>query len=755
MVKDRLGLHRVAFDLHVHTPASHDWRGDAIAPSDLVEQALSVGLDGLAITDHATGGWIDDVKEAADGRGLVVFPGVELNNLAGNEGIHLVALFDTHFTSSDIDRFLTTIGAVTGAGANLERGSATRGPLEVLDEIQRFGGFAVLAHCRSSRGALGGMRGDLRTRLVQHPSLLAVEAPAEDYFDQDRAKAGKRVYDVLDGSDPTYQRQLAVYQASDNPSGMGHGHGLSGVGSRFTYFWVEEPVSLEGLRQCFIDRDARIGMPTAGSSVGDDPVALAPGITRLRVVGGFLDDLDVEFHGGLTTILGAKGSGKSVVIELLRFALDQEPTQAEIRRDHDTKLDKQLGLYGRVTVDIRAPDGSTHTVEREYNPAAGNPSRGSPIPAADLLSCHFLSQGEIVRIAESEDEQIRFIDSFFDFRTHQRRIDEIRGQLRDLDTDVAKQIRSRRKRDELRTKQVALRAEISKTDAGLKSPVFSKFQQAQAKTQAIDREIASISGIADSVMRARGALEAVPSAGEPPEELRSDPVVRRLQSLSTTARGEALRRLTESVDAVHELLRRAKAEELDWLAAYESINDEYSREVQKAGGDVRALSQSRARLVAQLNALESELSSAQQLADLLQPTVQRRNELLNELREEQDAYTQARQERCDWFAAKSNGQIRANVSQGSNSRDFHERLSAMKKGSYLSAGEVEAITAGVSPDALVNALLRYHLTNKPKTSSLSRPPAVSGGSGSSHSRTSCSARLSSMDTKRCLSCSTQ
>lgn len=152
----RKGLQRSAFDVHVHTPASHDWRGEAISPQQLVERAVELGLNGLAITDHATGAWVDRVKAAAVGTGLVIVPGVELNNLAGNEGIHLIALFDTEVTSSDVDRFLTTIGALRGAGERIERGSATSGPLEVLTEIENFGGIAVLAHCRSPNGALGG-----------------------------------------------------------------------------------------------------------------------------------------------------------------------------------------------------------------------------------------------------------------------------------------------------------------------------------------------------------------------------------------------------------------------------------------------------------------------------------------------------------------------------------------------------------------------------------------------------------------------
>jgi ABC-type lipoprotein export system ATPase subunit len=554
------------------------------------------------------------------------------------------------------------------------------------------------------------MRGDLRTNIVRHRAVLAAETTAEDHYDEEKKTRRKRVFDLLDGTDPAYKRELAVYQASDNPAGEGHGHDLSGIGTRFTYFYVEWPITLESLRQCFIDRDARIEFPRPDTQIEVEGHVVTPGVARLRVVGGFLDGLDLDFHGGLTTILGPKGSGKSIIVELLRFALDQEPTQPEIRKDHDTKLEKQLGLYGRVIVDLRLADATEHRIEREYNPAAGNPFHEVAIPPTDLLSCHFLSQGEVVRMAESEREQIRFIDSFFDFRSHQRGIDEVRQQLATMDHEVARQIRARKATDDLKKQVSELRDEIAKKDTELKSPVFSKFQQAQAKTQAIDRAAAAVGDVAARLTQARTAVEAVPGPPGPPPELADDPAVRRVHDLATRAKGEALDRLTEALDAASSLLADAKGERVAWDPAYSAISDEYSKEVQKTGGDAPILSQTRARLVSRLGEIENQLNAGEQTAALLRPTVERRNELLKELRDRESAYTKARQDRCEWFERKSDGQIQARVSAASNRDDFRERLSAMKRGSYLSAAEIEKIVESISPDDFVTALLRYDLT---------------------------------------------
>jgi ABC-type lipoprotein export system ATPase subunit len=709
----RSGLERVAFDLHVHTPASEDWRGGEIAPEDIVEHALSVGLSGIALTDHGSGAWVDTVKAAAANTDLVVFPGVELSNLAGNEGIHVNCLFELDVTSDDIDRFLTTIGVLRGAGDRRERGTATKGLLEVLDEVERFGGIAVLAHSQSSKGALSEMRGDVRAQLVQHRAVLAAEAPAEDFHDEQKRSQHKRVFDLLDGSDSTYRRELAVYQASDNPSREGYGHALVGIGSRFSYFYVERPIGLESLRQCFVDRAARIEIPPPGATFDAEPARSAPGIAELRVVGGFLDGLELEFHDGLTTIIGPKGSGKSIVVELLRFVLDQEPSQSDIRKDHDTKLMKRLGLYGRVNVTVRLADGTEHPVERELDPAAGNPFHGATLPANELMPCHFLSQGEIVRIAESEDEQIRFIDSFFDFRAHQRGIDDLREQLRELDHDVATQIRARKTTDELKLERSALRAEIAKKNAELASPVFAKFQQAQAKSQALERASMAIDGIATALGSARTALDAVPSPTEPADELKADPSIRRALELAERARSETLIRMADATDAVALLADEARLERDAWQPALAAIADEYSREVQRAGGDLPGLSQERARLMVRLELVETRLNAAAQTAAQLVPTVERRKGLLDELRNRQDAYTEARQARCDEFEQKSGGQIEAGVTAASNREDFRERLAAMKRGSHLTGEQINVIVAACTPDEFVNALLRYDLTRDP------------------------------------------
>src|SRR5262249_21678810 len=154
-----------------------------------------------------------------------------------------------------------------------------------------------------------------------------------------------------------------------------------------------------------------------------------------------------------------------------------------------------------------------------------------------------------------------------------------------------------------------LRDEIAKKDAALKSPVFSKFQHAQAKTQAIDRAASAVGDVAAALMQARTTLEAVPGPPAPAPGLADDPAVRRMHDLATRSKGDALKRLTEALDAASTLQAEAKGERAAWDPAYAAISDEYSKEVQKTGGDTPALSQTRARLVARLGEIENQLNA--------------------------------------------------------------------------------------------------------------------------------------------------
>ncbi|MFN8401534.1 MAG: PHP domain-containing protein [Anaerolineales bacterium] len=76
-------------DLHVHTVLSPCAEVEMIPPL-IVQEALERHIDIIAITDHNASSNVRAVQKAADGTGLTVLPGIEVQS---REDVHLLCLF--------------------------------------------------------------------------------------------------------------------------------------------------------------------------------------------------------------------------------------------------------------------------------------------------------------------------------------------------------------------------------------------------------------------------------------------------------------------------------------------------------------------------------------------------------------------------------------------------------------------------------------------------------------------------------------
>ena len=79
----------VYYDLHIHTALSPCADND-MTPNDIVGMALLNGLDLIAITDHNSLSNAQAVVGAANGKGLIVLPGIEVSTA---EEVHVICLF--------------------------------------------------------------------------------------------------------------------------------------------------------------------------------------------------------------------------------------------------------------------------------------------------------------------------------------------------------------------------------------------------------------------------------------------------------------------------------------------------------------------------------------------------------------------------------------------------------------------------------------------------------------------------------------
>lgn len=115
-------------DLHIHTVLSPCAEVEMIPPF-IVEQAISVGLDIIAVTDHNSAENVEAVIKAAYGSSLKVIPGMECETV---EGIHLVCFFDEPDGALKMQEYVYT------KLPDMHNRPATFGEQFVVDETGEF-----------------------------------------------------------------------------------------------------------------------------------------------------------------------------------------------------------------------------------------------------------------------------------------------------------------------------------------------------------------------------------------------------------------------------------------------------------------------------------------------------------------------------------------------------------------------------------------------------------------------------------------
>lgn len=168
-------------------------------------------------------------------------------------------------------------------------------------------------------------------------------------------------------------------------------------------------------------------------------------IRRVTFSGGFLDGLELQLSPGLNCLIGARGAGKTTVLEAIRFALDRlpDPVKAKDRRKQiDRLLESNLGS---VSLELVSADGACYRIERRVGEAPavfdGSGERLQVDLSRDaVLGLDGHSQSEIESIAGDAYLQLRLIDARAagDLRGVEDELALVEGDLRRVAEEVCR-----------------------------------------------------------------------------------------------------------------------------------------------------------------------------------------------------------------------------------------------------------------------------------------------------------------------------
>jgi DNA repair ATPase RecN len=372
----------------------------------IMDKAAGIGVSVLAITDHNDVSSIPAFQAAAKPHGIHIFPGFELSS---NEGIHILCIYPPDTEIGELERFLGEFGIrKTKPSSDL----ASKNFVGILDCVRKQGGVAVAAHVTNDNGLFKVLSGNARIQAWQCEHLLAIQipGPVEDLPND--------VRQIVENKNAEYRRThpagdslaVAVINSKDvvKPEDLDDHSATS---------WIKmSEVSIEGLRQAFLDPNSRIRLNSEERKF--DLEAHSELVALAWESEGFLNNASVHLNPNLNVLIGGRGTGKSTVIESIRYVLGLDPLGDEARKAHEGIIRQVLRSGTKISLLVRAyrPVRREYRIERTIpNPPlvrdeAGEVSNLSPqdiIPRVEVYGQH-----EISELAKSHDKLTRLLDRF-------------------------------------------------------------------------------------------------------------------------------------------------------------------------------------------------------------------------------------------------------------------------------------------------------------------------------------------------------
>ncbi len=696
------------FDLHNHSPASGDYRGDkSITPQAWLLDYMRSGIDAVAITDHNTAAWIDPLKSALAELGtsqpegyreLTLFPGVEIT---AHDGLHLLAIFDPSATGHTVSALLGRVGCPERADNHAAM--CDQGSLEILKAIHSASGIAIAAHVDEINGlyevATGSTPPTLKRSqrtidsLLEHLQALQIVNPAAPQ---------------LQSLIPDLSQRLALISASD-------AHKPSRAGKASTWIKCTTPTQ-QGLKLALLDHTLAVRVHD-----GTDPNRVPTHWIHSVQLKDFREHrktppLSLRFNPGFNALIGGRGAGKSTVIEASRLALARQSDfsglskDGEVRRAFGRFADDKSGALlstSQTVVDYERDgacyrltfdqSGSVQTVESQNSVGTYEPISGlTPDQIAERWPARVLSQKQVFELSGSPRALLDLIDSDprlnkaewqREFRELARGFKSLRAEHRLVQQRVsAMAVRE----DELAQINRKLKVfEQSNVGEDLKAfqhasrqrEIFEdRFRIAESLTSALDESLRRASfirdGRIDEFAPANPAeIEAVARLRVLEQQLRVLPdrlhqvIVDAKKEIETLRQGLLASAWKQQIDAAIQghtaLVARMQQIGIDSPKAYEQLTLERNR-IESELLNLKAERSRESTLKAEISAVRTQL-----LAKRSELTAKRRSFIANHIKPTHEALRQTIREMADTTSAETTIRDSLGLEAGSFDKDIH------------------------------------------------------------------------------------
>jgi len=727
------GAHFHKCDFQVHTPRDINWDGPGAVTNserrqyaqEFVAACRAKSVNAVAITDHHDLAFFKYIREAAlnetDASGkplpaterLTVFPGIELTL-----GIPCQALllFDADFPVEFLPQALPALGITPSADD-----VAKHAPIQKLDIMSFTDLYAALNKLDLFRDrfiafphvADGGYKTLLRQGFEKHYiAMPCVGGYLDGPIPVEPKSAGMRA--ITSGQDKNWgNKAVGIFQTSDSRS-----RDFVKLGLHATWVKWAAPTA-EALRQACLARHSRIAH--------SEPKLPAIRITRIEVSNSkFLGPIALDFNPQYNALIGGRGTGKSTILEYIRWGLcDQPPTAWADSGDElaDFQRRRQNLIAGTLlpldaVVDVTfLLNGVLHIVRRK---ASGEltlkigESSFQPCTEQDvreLLPVRAYSQKQLSAVGARLDELRRFVHAPI-----QAELDTIEERIAALSIDMRaafdRVIRYRAIRSEIAAHDIerrSLNEQIENLRSSLKglSPEDTKIIARQGVYEGEQRIVQSLERDANAAKQALTALvtefKRLPTAIDIRNATENSKLL--LQSHAELKKwiADVQSAIVEFQDAFKEpVAGKALQEYFSSIAAWRGRREEHRKEYEAAKTRAAVHEET----LSNIQTLESRLAElnevadgkTQQIARLGDPTVD-----FSALRTEWKSVHRKRadllEKQCNALTAVSKSRLRAVLHRATDLAPLAERLRQLTKGTKTRGERIDNLVGQVSAAA--------------------------------------------------------
>jgi predicted ATPase len=346
-------------DFHLHTDADNEFTYDGDSEfyiSNYVNKLHQESISIAAITNHNKFD-INEYKalaKTAKKKEIYVLPGVELSVNDGANGIHCLVIFNPvewlENGTDYINQFITQTFAGKHNYEN-ENGRSNDNLIETIKKLNAFEKdyFIVLAHIEQKSGFCNELDGGRIQELGNNPLFRKAVLGFQKV----------RTRDVIQNLNLWLNNELPAFlEGSDAKSiaGIGTGNYISDVTQK-TYLKIGA-FNFEAVKYALLDKQFRQEQKVSKPSNGF--------IKSISFKGGKLDGSVLHLNHSMNNLIGIRGSGKSSVLEAIRYALDIDLNKNQ-NVDFEYKVNlvnALLGSGGKITSVLVDDQGNDYIAEK-------------------------------------------------------------------------------------------------------------------------------------------------------------------------------------------------------------------------------------------------------------------------------------------------------------------------------------------------------------------------------------------------------